>query len=140
MASLAKRIEREEWSLDGIVAMPLAKGKMQERGYNQVEIFTLALSLYLDLAHGIHWIRRSKETSSQVGLSFEERIDNMKDAFQGEPDFVAGKSILLIDDVMTTGASMNSAAKALKSAGAISVFALCLARATEASRDDFFYH
>lgn len=138
VASLAVLIEREGWSPDGILAMPLAKGRMQERGYNQVEIFTLALSLYLDLAHGVHWMRRSKETRSQVGLSYEERIDNLKDAFQGEPEILAGKSILLMDDVMTTGASMNAATKALKLAGATSVFALCLARASEVSRDDSY--
>jgi predicted amidophosphoribosyltransferase len=69
------------------------------------------------------------ETRSQVGLSAEERKENVANAFYSDPDLVAGKSILLMDDVATTGATLSSCADALLNAGASSVFALTLARA-----------
>ena len=71
---------------------------------------------------------RIRETSSQVGLDFQARLENVQNAFRADPKIVKGKSILLVDDVFTTGATLESAASELKIAGAIHVYALTLAK------------
>ena len=130
-------INQEQWNVDAIFPLPLARERYLERGYNQVEIFTKALALYCGWPHATTWLQRAKNTPTQVGLSFEERKENMTYAFSAEVGLISGKRILLMDDVMTTGASMNSAAKELKIAGAKSVYALSIARAYSISDHDF---
>ena len=137
-APLLHEIIRDKlWNVDVIIPLPLAKERLFERGYNQVEIFTRALSLYCDLPHAVTWLRRTKNTPKQVGLSFEERRANMLNAFSAEGGPIEGKSILLMDDVMTTGASLNSASKELKMAGAKKVYTLSIARANTIADHDF---
>lgn len=72
---------------------------------------------------------RHKETLSQVGLSLDDRWSNLENAFEAEASLLRAKNILLIDDVMTTGATLSSASKAVVKAGANAVFALTMARA-----------
>ena len=73
-------------------------------------------------------LHRARETSSQVGLSAAERIKNVDGAFYAQGN-LRGKTVLVIDDVITTGATMNSCASALLTAGASAVFGLSFARA-----------
>jgi predicted amidophosphoribosyltransferase len=70
-----------------------------------------------------------RETRSQVGLSTRERKENIYGAFQAEPALVAGKEIFLVDDVVTTGATLAACSEALINAGAKYIYALTLARA-----------
>jgi len=72
---------------------------------------------------------RIRETDPQVGLSAVDRHINVKNAFKADPSIVFNKNILLLDDVATTGATLSSAAKALKEAKANKVFAVTVARA-----------
>jgi predicted amidophosphoribosyltransferase len=74
---------------------------------------------------------RSKETSTQVGLSIAQRRQNVENAFTAEPNRVAGKRVLLLDDVATTGATLSSCARSLLNAAAVDVQALTLARAAK---------
>jgi predicted amidophosphoribosyltransferase len=73
-------------------------------------------------------LRRTRATVPQVGLGPNERRHNVRGAFQVEAAAVHGRHILLIDDVLTTGATMSAAAETLLTAGALSVAAYCLAR------------
>ncbi len=73
-------------------------------------------------------IRRVKITRSQVGLSLEERKKNVAEVFSAERELVSGKSILVVDDVVTTGSTINSCAAALSKAGALQIYGLTLAR------------
>jgi predicted amidophosphoribosyltransferase len=73
-------------------------------------------------------MRRTRNTRSQVELSAEERRLNVRGAFQAVPEIVSGKRVLLVDDVTTTGSTIKECAKALRMAGASSVFCLTLAR------------
>jgi len=74
-------------------------------------------------------LRRFKDTSSQVGLDRHERLTNVSNAFIADSDEVGGKNILLIDDVSTTGSTLEACASALKIAGAMDIVGLTLARA-----------
>jgi predicted amidophosphoribosyltransferase len=66
-----------------------------------------------------------------VGLSFAQRRENVSGAFEAVPKFVSGRRVLLVDDVMTTGATLEAAAKALKHSGAAQVWSLTLAQASK---------
>jgi predicted amidophosphoribosyltransferase len=74
-------------------------------------------------------LKRVRETTTQVGLTINQRRENVKNAFLSPNRDVEGKSVLIIDDVMTSGATLESCTTALIQAGAVKVFALTLARA-----------
>ena len=117
------------WNVDIVLPVPLGKERMKKRGYNQVSLFALPLALAMGWKYNAHVLKRAKETISQVGLSKEERKNNVHDAFVANSRKVEGKSVLIMDDVSTTGATLNSCAKALIDGGASEVYALSLARA-----------
>jgi ComF family protein len=117
------------WPVDTLIPIPLGKKRLQERGYNQVAMVAIPLSIQLRLDYHPSALVRARETRSQVGLSANERQENVKDAFFAEGVKVNGRSILLMDDVSTTGATLSSAAEALYASGAREVFALTVARA-----------
>jgi ComF family protein len=101
---------------DCIIPVPLHKNRYRERGFNQsIEIARVVaknLSVPLDLKS----CQRQRDTAHQVGLSGEERNDNMKNAFSVAPHFRA-RHVALVDDVMTTGSTVHELAAALKKAG-----------------------
>jgi competence protein ComFC len=115
------------WSYDVLIPVPLGKKRERARGYNQSLLLAEALSRMVGVPVAAGSITRVRETPTQVGLSYPERKRNVADAFQATA--VAGKRILLVDDVCTTGATLQSCAEALGRAGALGVGALTLARA-----------
>ncbi|NOH02919.1 MAG: ComF family protein [Chloroflexi bacterium] len=117
-----------DWKIDLAIPIPLSRQRMKERGYNQVAMIAnpLAMALGLDYAPGE--LTRQKATRSQVGLTKEERRHNVHAAFKAG-DRVKGRTVLIFDDVSTTGATLSSAAEALRSAGAEKIYALTVARA-----------
>jgi competence protein ComFC len=121
--------DMQNWLLDLIVPIPLERKRMQERGYNQVDFLARPLSLALDLEYRSGALKRKRETISQVGLSAVERRKNMQKAFLADAKAVRGKTVLVMDDVSTTGSTLSSCSKALLQAGAKDVFALTVARA-----------
>jgi ComF family protein len=125
MAGALPRDER----FDLVMAMPMHWLKRWLRGFNQAELLAkpIAQRLCLPLARNLN---RKKLGKSQAGLDFAERMTNLEDAFYlRHPEQIPGRRILLVDDVMTTGATLRSAAGLLKDAGARRVCALALARA-----------
>ena len=110
-----------------MVAMPLGKARQRERGFNQaLEIARLAgASLDVELAQG--FVRRAREAVPQAALAWSERAANVRGAFVCDDD-VRGLDIAVIDDVMTTGASLQELARTLKAAGAHSVQNWVIAR------------
>ena len=115
---------------DALVAIPLHPKRRRQRGFNQAALLTRNLSRLIAIPWCEGALRRVRDTAPQVGLSDSERLRNLHAAFEcGDRALVAGKRLLLIDDVMTTGATLASAAQALISAGATRVCALTLARA-----------
>jgi competence protein ComFC len=116
------------WGIDVIVPIPLGRQRYKERGYNQVGMIAKPLSLALGLEFAPKALMRRKETRSQVGLTRQERLENVHEAFQAGAG-VRGKNVLVLDDVSTTGSTLSSGAEALYSSGAKDVFALTVARA-----------
>lgn len=113
-----------------IVPIPLHPSRLRERGYNQAELIASRLSLASALALKADAIIRTRKTASQVASkSRHARLENMKGAFQvPHPEHVAGRDIILVDDVCTTGATLQAAATVLKQNDARSVSAIVLAR------------
>lgn len=121
-------VENLNWKIDLLIPIPLGKQRLKERGYNQVAMIAKPLALALKIQYAPQGLARRKETRSQVGLSKQERRENIYQAFQPWQG-VNGKNVLVFDDVSTTGATLSSSADALLSAGASEVYALTVARA-----------
>ena len=110
--------------------VPLHPKKLRERGFNQSLLLARQISDRLNGELDFLSLIRPKYTTSQTTLSKKERQENVQNAFRLKaPDAVSKKSILLVDDVATTGNTMNECAKVLKSGGAEAVFCVTLAKA-----------
>ncbi len=116
------------WQIDMIVPIPLGKQRRRERGYNQVGMIAKPLAMALNVEYAPNELMRRKETRTQVGLTRQERRDNVREAFQAGTG-VVGKTVLVLDDVSTTGSTLSSSAETLFSSGAKDVYALTVARA-----------
>jgi ComF family protein len=112
-----------------LVPTPLGKKRLQERGYNQVALVAQPLAYEHGLAYVPHALTKVRETRSQVGLNVQERRQNVSEVYQADPAIVKRRSVLVMDDVSTTGSTIESAAQALMSAGAEAVYAITIARA-----------
>ncbi len=115
-------------NIDLVMGMPMHWRKHWERGFNQADLLARSIAKRRGLRLATN-LARKRYTKAQAGLTEAERRDNLKDSFRvRRPAQVRGKQILLVDDVFTTGATLRSAAAALKEAGAAHVTAVTLAR------------
>lgn len=116
---------------DMLIPVPLSKSRLQHRGYNQA----LELCKHLSNAKtNPRLLLRIKDTLTQSTLNKQERLKNVKTAFAVEPlrfTEIQGKRIVLVDDVMTSGATLSSAALCLRQAGAAHISAIVFARTEE---------
>jgi competence protein ComFC len=124
------------WSIDLIVPVPLGVQRLTERGYNQAELLSRPLALASGVRFRTNALWRSRETRSQVGLSANLRRENVAQAFRAETKYVAGQNVLIVDDVTTSGATLDSCATALLDVGAQAVYGLTMARAILGSTDN----
>lgn len=115
-------------SIDFIVAVPLHKKRLAERGFNQSDVLVSAVCLVFQKEIS-HPLLRKKRTRQQAALSFEEREKNMSEAFLWNEKTKKEGVYLLVDDVFTTGSTMNECAKVLLENGATTVHGFVLARA-----------
>ncbi len=114
---------------DLVTPVPLHPKRLRQRRFNQAAMLAQALSRSSGVPYASMLIRRRRDTRSQGHLSPEARRRNVEHAFRiDEPDKVAGRRILLVDDVLTTGATLEACATNLKRAGAARVDAVTLAR------------
>jgi ComF family protein len=119
-----------DWrEIDAIVPVPLHSRKLRQREFNQAEYLAAGLSKVVNVPV-LKWnLRRVKDTPTQTKLDAEARMKNLRDAFTVRDETaLAGKRLVILDDVFTTGATMDSCARTMKSAGAREVIALAVAR------------
>lgn len=118
-----------DWNVDMLIPVPLGKARLKERGYNQVALVARPLAYELGIEYAPRGLKKIRETRSQVGLNASQRKENVREAYQADPSVVTRTSILLMDDVATTGSTVAACTGALLSAGASEVYALTIARA-----------
>jgi ComF family protein len=119
----------DPWPAEVIVPVPLHKGRLRERGYNQSALLSHELSVRAGLPMVDGVLARTAPTRPQVGLSIEERADNVRNAFRCLGQGLLDARVLLVDDVWTTGATMRACGQALLAGGARAVWGLTLAHA-----------
>lgn len=115
-----------QWNIQLIIPIPLSKKRRKERGYNQAELVARHLGELTGFPTDTEHLRREKDTDPQKKLSPFQRRENIRRAFSWEGGSLKGKNILLIDDIYTTGNTMDSASKVLKKAGARKVYFLTI--------------
>ena len=129
MADGWSRLAPRDLELDAIVPVPLHRNRQRQRGYNQAALLARELGHCLQLPIVEDAVVRSRATAPQVDLNARARRENVRDAFRCEGNGLSGKRILLVDDVCTSGATLESACLALRGAGVSSVWACTLTRA-----------
>lgn len=117
-----------EWirchKFEAIVPIPMYPGKKRSRGYNQAEVFAKELGRVLRIRVDNKVVRRVKNTKPLKSLSERQRKDNLKGAFQVDTNIVKYSKILLVDDIYTTGATVDAVAEVLQKAGVKEVYFL----------------
>jgi ComF family protein len=113
-----------------VIPVPLHPRRLRQRGYNQSLLLARHVSAGMRASLDFMSLRRTRDTKAQTGLKKEERRKNVKSAFKVEDrSAVRGKAILLVDDVATTGSTLNECSKVLRKAGCSKIHCLVLARA-----------
>jgi ComF family protein len=134
MAERMARLERQRFAgrNAAMVAVPLAPTRMRERGYNQSELLAAALARRWKIPLLSEALVRTRHTTTQTALTPQQRLGNVADAFTVMSAYrarVRGAHLILVDDVITTGATMNACTAAMFAAGARSVAYVTFGRA-----------
>jgi len=116
------------WSFDLVIPVPLSPQRSRERTYNQSALLSRPVARYFHQDHSMVALRRIKDTGTQVKRNRMERDLSLTGAFSGNPATLKGRSVLLVDDIITTGATINHCSEALLRAGAVRVYAVALAK------------
>ncbi len=112
-----------------LVPVPLHQERLAARGFNQAELLAKELAVFQNLTVEVRALARIKSTVFQHGLSKVERHSNLSGAFLANASRIEDRTLVLIDDVLTSGATLSEAARVLTHAGARNVYAITLARA-----------
>lgn len=129
---LSDRINK--WNVDVIVPIPLYKSKQKKRGFNQAFLIAKEISNLTKIPVDENLLLRTKKTEKQKKLGAFDRDRNLKNAFKMRPDKVQYLSAMLIDDIYTTGATMNNASSVLKSGGIQHVYCISLSTGIDVLR------
>ncbi len=117
------------WPVEVLIPVPLGKKRLKERGYNQVGLVARPLAYQMGWTYAPQGLSKTRDTRSQVGLTVSQRRENVHNAYQADARVVKQKSVLIMDDVATTGSTILACTAALLSAGAHAVYVLTIARA-----------
>jgi ComF family protein len=113
---------------DAVVPVPVHKNRLRQREFNQSALLARHLAKKLQIELILDCLVKIKDTLPQVGLRSRERNENIKRSFSvRNKDLIAGKKVLLLDDVITTGATVRECSKVLKKAGAEGIYVIALA-------------
>lgn len=124
---LTAQLATGELVFDMLTSVPLHPSRERERGYNQAELLAEQTARRVRSTY-VRALSRTRATTDQIGLNASERRANVHAAFVSAGNIVAGKSVVLIDDVCTTGATLDACAAALFASGARAVYGLTVAR------------
>jgi len=116
-------------AVDALVPVPLARGRRAERGFNQAALLAIEAARVLRRPVRERWLVRTRPTLPQAGLSRRARLRNLAGCFEARGGAMRGATVLLVDDVLTTGATLSEAARACRRGGARAVHAAAFARA-----------
>jgi ComF family protein len=130
-ARLADEYQRSGWKATLITAAPMHEARLKQRGYNQAAILASHLARRIAIPFHPEAISRTRDTRAQVGLNYKDRQNNVADAFTADSAVCAEQYIVIVDDVYTTGATLDACAAALRAAGAADVRALTVAAARD---------
>lgn len=114
------------WSPDVIVPVPMYAKKQRARGYNQAEIIACELGKIIHVPVSTQFLKRNKNTVPMKEVSEHDRSKNLENAFIADKNVVKYKKILLVDDIYTTGATLDACAAVLKKYGVEKVYGACL--------------
>jgi ComF family protein len=122
----------EQWpplarDVAALVPVPLGRPRERERGFNQAALLAERLAPGLGVAVRPRWLARLRDTQPQSDLGAAERRANVRGAFEARPE-VAGRHVVVVDDVLTTGATVAECARALRAAGAARIGVVAVAR------------
>ncbi|MCP5064571.1 MAG: ComF family protein [Ignavibacteriae bacterium] len=123
---LAKKII--SWNADLVIPIPLHNLRKAKRGFNQAGTIAKSIGVNLDIAVRTDIIKRNRFTQTQTKLTLEERKENISEAFSlRKKNIIKNKNIILVDDVITTGATITECSKLLIDSGAKNIYALSVA-------------
>ncbi len=128
--SLAKVVAQDEdfVNCDLVIPVPLHRARHRERGFNQSEVLAEGVSQAINVSLAKEILKRKKRTKDQTYLNVQQRTENVRDAFVvTQPERINNRKVILVDDVITTGATLNECARMLRQAGAKEIFAVTLA-------------
>lgn len=125
---LADYWRREQLTADWLIPVPLHPSRERDRGYNQSELLARHLARRVNVPVSSQGLRRTRVTAVQMTLNAAQRRENVAGAFECVEARVRGGRVIVIDDVGTTGATLDACAQAVLKAGAVSVMGLTLAR------------
>ena len=109
-----------------IVPVPMYRRKQKLRGYNQAEVFARELSRRTGIPYRMDLVSRMRDTKPQKNLNDTERKNNLKNAFHVSQDIVKYRYILLVDDIYTTGSTVDAIAQAILQTGVIDIYSLSI--------------
>jgi ComF family protein len=140
LADLLGQLMAETWRQVGvpgdlIVPVPLHPARLRHRGFNQSALLAHELGRHVQLPVADDAMQRTRNTAPQTSLGGEARRANVHRAFYAQPARLGGCRVVLVDDVLTSGATMEACASALRHAGARGVHGFTLARATGSSEN-----
>lgn len=132
-SELAKHMENviRQWKPDALVPVPLHKSRRRQRGYNQAEVLAKALGKQLGIPVNTRLIKRVKKTVPQKKLNRRMRQNNLKKAFKIDRNDVKLSTIIIIDDIYTTGSTVDAMAVVLQEAGIKDIYFVALAAGRE---------
>lgn len=110
------------WQVEAVIPVPLYRTKYLKRGYNQAELIAKELSEQIKIPVDTKILVRSRKTRAMKELNDEERLKNLQNAFKLTENIVKYKKVLLVDDIYTTGATMDACARVLKNGGIKEVY------------------
>lgn len=134
---MTDRFALEELEVDCIVPVPMHKKKEQKRGYNQAALLSRGMARRMGKKWAGDILLRSRQTSPMNNLSPHERRENVRDAFTLNPKkckLIENKTLLLVDDIFTTGSTLDECSKVLLEQGARRVYAICFAAGSNRRR------